>query len=444
MPVARLKRLSTRARGQKAALLALASVPLIMTLGNSMLIPVLPGIQAALGITPLQSSLLITVYSVMAILLIPVAGYLSDRIGRRKVIVPSLILAGAGGAICGWAGGWEGVWTGAGDSAYGWILAGRLLQGMGAAGAMPIVLPLVGDMFRSEAQVSAGLGLIETANTFGKVLSPIVGSALAILAWQAPFWSIPALCALSLLLLLTLVRVPARRDGAAPPPPAKQFLAKVWRLFRINARWLSALFLIGGLAMFILFGLLFYLSETLEKEHGLHGIRKGLVLAIPLAVLCTASFAAGKAIGKRKAAMKWIIAGGCALAAAGIAACLPLEATAVRVACLSVAGLGIGAALPCLDAFLTEGIAKEERGSITSLYSSMRFVGVAAGPPVASLLMRSSVSLLLAAMAACAAAAGALALLLHAGQGQPQQDAQRAKLLAARERARRRGGAGAR
>ncbi|WP_235680243.1 MFS transporter [Paenibacillus albicereus] len=436
-----MKRLSSRARGQKAALLALASVPLIMTLGNSMLIPVLPGIQAALGITPLQSSLLITVYSVMAILLIPIAGYLSDRVGRRKVIVPSLVLAGAGGAICGWAGGWEGVWTGAGDGAYGWILAGRLLQGMGAAGAMPIVLPLVGDMFRSEAQVSAGLGLIETANTFGKVLSPILGSALAILAWQAPFWSIPALCAVSLLLLLTLVRVPAR--PSEPPPPAGEFLAKAWRLYRSNARWLTALFLIGGLAMFILFGLLFYLSETLEKEHGLHGIRKGLVLAIPLAVLCTASFAAGKAIGKHKPAMKWTIAGGCALAAAGIAACLPLEATAARVACLSVAGLGIGAALPCLDAFLTEGIAKEERGTITSLYSSMRFVGVAAGPPVASLLLRGSVPLLLGVMAACAAAAGALALLLRARQTQRQPDAPRAKLLAARERARRRG-AGAR
>jgi hypothetical protein len=51
------------------------------------------------------------------------------------------------------------------------------------------------------------------------------------------------------------------------------------------------------------------------------------------------------------------------------------------------AGLGIGAALPCRDALITEGIDKKLRGTITSLYSSMRFIGVAAGPPVTSLLL---------------------------------------------------------
>ncbi|RNB67258.1 hypothetical protein EDM52_22920 [Brevibacillus invocatus] len=37
-------------------------------------------------------------------------------------------------------------------------------------------------------------------------------------------------------------------------------------------------------------------------------------------------------------------------------------------------------ALPCLDAFITEGIKKEERGTISAIYSSMRFIGVALGP----------------------------------------------------------------
>lgn len=55
---------------------------------------------------------------------------------------------------------------------------------------------------------------------------------------------------------------------------------------------------------------------------------------------------------------------------------------------LVLGGIGIGAALPSLDALITEGIEKEERGTITSLYSSMRFVGVAAGPPLYTLLMK--------------------------------------------------------
>lgn len=67
------------------------------------------------------------------------------------------------------------------------ILIGRILQGVGAAGGAPIVLPLVGDMFRREKDVSATLGIIETSNTFGKVLSPILGSLLAGVLWFLPF-----------------------------------------------------------------------------------------------------------------------------------------------------------------------------------------------------------------------------------------------------------------
>lgn len=54
----------------------------------------------------------------------------------------------------------------------------------------------------------------------------------------------------------------------------------------------------------------------------------------------------------------------------------------------SVLGIAIGAMLPTLDALITEGIEKEERGTITSFYSSSRFIGVAAGPPVMSLVMK--------------------------------------------------------
>ena len=69
---------------KKIDLLALASIPLVMTLGNSMLIPVLPMLEEALSITQLQSSLVITIYSIAAIVLIPIAGYLSDKFGRKK------------------------------------------------------------------------------------------------------------------------------------------------------------------------------------------------------------------------------------------------------------------------------------------------------------------------------------------------------------------------
>jgi ACDE family multidrug resistance protein len=55
---------------KKLDLLALSSVPLVMTLGNSMLIPVLPLISKKLNIGSFQVSLIITVYSIVAILLV--------------------------------------------------------------------------------------------------------------------------------------------------------------------------------------------------------------------------------------------------------------------------------------------------------------------------------------------------------------------------------------
>src|SRR3954469_2536262 len=84
---------------QKWAILSISSIPLVMTLGNSMLIPVLPAMERELSISPFQASMIITVYSIVAIFLIPVAGYLSDHIGRKKVIIPSLLLAAIGGLI---------------------------------------------------------------------------------------------------------------------------------------------------------------------------------------------------------------------------------------------------------------------------------------------------------------------------------------------------------
>lgn len=146
-----------------------------------MLIPVLPVIEKQLGISNLQSSLIITVYSVVPILLIPIAGYLSDRLGRKMVMIPSLIISGIGGFLAGWAS-WKM------SNPYYMILIGRMLQGVGASGAFPIVLPLVGDLFRQEEEVSATLGVIETSNTLGKVLSPILGALLAGWIWFMPFF----------------------------------------------------------------------------------------------------------------------------------------------------------------------------------------------------------------------------------------------------------------
>lgn len=372
------KRKSNEVSKQKWAIVSLSSIPLVMTLGNSMLIPVLPAMEKNLSITSFQTSMIITVYSIVAILLIPVAGYLSDHLGRKKVIIPSLIIAGVGGLISGYA-----AWKM--DHAYWVILMGRSLQGVGAAGSFPIVLPLVGDMFKNDDDVSSTLGLIETSNTFGKVLSPILGAFLAGFIWFLPFFSFPVFCAISTLLMILLVKCP---KTSQKPVPFKQFLSNLKNIFTEKGHWLYAIFFIGGILMFILFGVLFYLSEVFEKEYGIKDLKKGFFLALPLGALCLSSFITGKVIKKNKILMKWITFGGIILAAISIAALYFSIQLWFIIIMFLVAGIGIGVSLPCLDALITEGIEKEERGTVTSLYSSMRFVGVAAGPPVIALLMK--------------------------------------------------------
>ena len=361
-------------------IVSLTSIPLIMTLGNSMFIPVLPKLEEKIGITSFQSSMIITSYSISAIFLIPVAGYLSDRFGRKMVILPSLVFALIGGLIAGFAS-WKM------EDPYTMIIIGRVLQGIGAAGAMPIVLPLVGDLYQDDDEkISSTLGIIETSNTFGKVLSPILGSVFAAILWFLPFFSISVLSLISFALILFFVKAPKEKDE---PVKFKEFLSNTKKVFKAKGKWLYTVFLNGILVMLILFSMLFFLSENLESVHHIKGIKKGFVLAIPLLVLCISSFISGRKIKGDLALMKKIIMFGLIAMSVSIAFVgFTSKKLILLLIVTSIVGLAIGALLPALDAIITENIKKELRGTVSSFYSSARFIGVAAGPPIMSLVMK--------------------------------------------------------
>jgi len=383
---------------KKWDLLALASIPLIMTFGGSMLIPVLPTIQKKLGITGLQSSLIITIYSIISIILIPFAGYLSDKYGRKKIIIPSLIITAIGGAVSGWA---------AYKTSYSLIILGRTIQGVGASGAFPVVIPTVGDMYKKEEEVSKGLGIIETSNTFGKVLSPIIGSILAAWLWFSPLFSISVFAIASIILVSFLVKVP-KQNQEASNTSVKEYFINIKGQLKINSKWVFGVFAAGFICTLVLFGLLYYLSTILEKKYGIEGIKKGLVLAVPLLTLCSVSYIIGRVLGKKKKLMKWIVLVGGLIASGALLFITLPKNYIIIVTIASTGGIGIGAALPCLDALVTEGIEKKYRGTITCIYSSMRLLGVALGPPLLAILIKNSQSLIaytFAALSICASAA---------------------------------------
>ncbi|SDJ89452.1 MFS transporter [Sediminibacillus albus] len=380
------------------AIVSLASIPLIMTLGNSMLIPVLPLMEKEMDISKLQSSYIITVYSIVAIFFIPLAGFLSDRFGRKIVILPSLAVVGVGGLISGYAS-WKI------DDPFLFILLGRILQGIGTSGTAPIVLPLVGDMFRREEDVSSTLGLIETSNTFGKVLSPILGAILAGVIWYLPFFAIPVFCLISMVLIFLLVKKPKNDEKG---PKFKEFRANTKKAFQEHGGWLTAVFAIGAILMFILFGILFYLSSVLEDHYHFTGIKKGFYLAGPLAALCLASYITGRVIKDDLVKMKWITFSGILLSGLAVIAVRFSDQFIYLLMVFLICGIGIGAGLPCLDALITESIDKGVRGTITCIYSSARYLGVAAGPPVIALLMKVDLTWMVVLLASLAVVAALL------------------------------------
>lgn len=355
---------------------AIGSIPLIMTLGNSMLIPILPKMETELNISAFQASLTITVFSVAAAIFIPIFGYLSDRLTRKKIIIPALTLYGVGGLLAGAAAAWF-------ASPFIWIMAGRVLQGIGAAGTTPIAMALTGDLFKG-GQQSKVLGLVEASNGFGKVLSPIVGSLLALLAWYGPFWGFPVFVLISLLLTTFFIKEKKKKKE---PMPFGTYVKGLFSVFKHEGRWLFTAYLAGATCLLTLFGILFYLSDVLETTYNIDGVLKGCILAIPLLFMMTTSLITGSKIGKRLQRMKTSIMIGFLLMTISFSALVFFHKLVPFIAILVISSVGTGLVLPCLNSLITGSVGQEMRGFVTSLYGSVRFLGVAAGPPLFEVLM---------------------------------------------------------
>jgi MFS transporter, ACDE family, multidrug resistance protein len=377
-----------------------------------MLIPILPKMKAELNITQFQTSLIISVFSIAAAISIPVLGYLSDRFSRKAIIIPALILYGSGGLLAGAAAAWF-------SNPYTWILAGRVLQGIGAAGTAPIAMALAGDLFKG-AEQSKVLGLVEASNGFGKVISPIIGSLLALLFWYAAFFAFPIFCALSVLFTILFIK---EKKKEKEPPPLGKYVKGLVSVFKTEGRWLFAAYFTGASCLFTLFGILFYISDILEKDHHIDGLLKGAILAIPLLFMTTTSYFTGSNIGKKMKVMKRLIVIGCLLMTASFASLIFFTKLLPFFAVLVVSSIGTGLVLPCINSFITGSVPTDRRGFVTSLYGSVRFLGVAIGPPIFGALMEWSRSGMFLSTAGLTLLCGLLSMMLiHVAKKEPSKE----------------------
>lgn len=357
----------------QAMILAFSAVPFLMVLGNSMLIPEFPQIKQALNINQFQVGLLITMFSISAGITIPIHGYLCDQIGRIKVIVPSLILYGLGGIVCG---------TSALliKNPYKMILVGRVIQGIGAAGTGPIVMALVGDIFQSN-QRSKVLGIIESANGAGKVLSPVLGAAIGLISWIALFF------------FYALLAVPIAagvwflgKEGKTRKQGFKKYLGNIRQIFQNKGLALITTILSGMLVLFILFGLLAFFSDILETKYHIKGFNRGLVIAIPILFMSTTSYLNGIILKKKKKYFKLVIMLGLTISSISLLILNYIDYLPIYLVFFSLIGISAGLVLPSVNTLITSSTEAKQRGIITSIYGSARFIGVAIGPPTFSFL----------------------------------------------------------
>ena len=130
----------------------LFSVRLLSAMGVTLILPVMPGMARAFGLTVAEAGLVVVCFTLAEATMTPIAGILSDRFGRKAILLPSLFVFAAGGILCLFAETWREV------------LACRIIQGIGAGPLGVLYTILAADMVdeahlpRIMGRLTAGLG----------------------------------------------------------------------------------------------------------------------------------------------------------------------------------------------------------------------------------------------------------------------------------------------
>lgn len=152
--------------------LMLASM--LPVLGTALLSPVLDSLIGPFGASSATIGLMISVFTAPAILMIPVAGVLADRLGRKFVLISSISLFGLSGTAIAFT------------TDFQVVLALRVLQGIGFAGITPIIITSIGDLYTGEKEAT-GQGIRFMISGLSGAVFPLLAGLLVLLAWHYPF-----------------------------------------------------------------------------------------------------------------------------------------------------------------------------------------------------------------------------------------------------------------
>jgi len=156
-------------------LLVIFCITLTAVLSVTSISPAFPMIAEVFNVSDTKIGLLITVFTLPGVILAPVIGVLADRLGRKKVLVPSLVLFGIAGTSCIFA------------HSFRALLSLRFIQGIGGAAINSLNNTIIGDLY-NDRECTIAMGYNATVLNIGTTAFPVIGGALCALGWYYPFF----------------------------------------------------------------------------------------------------------------------------------------------------------------------------------------------------------------------------------------------------------------
>ena len=159
---------------RSGSLQAIFGSSMLMIMGASLVYPILPVVVEALSVSEQQIGWVLSSFALPAVFLAPITGALCDLYGRKFILVFCLFLYGLAGGLIVLA-----------DS-FPILLGLRFLQGVAYAGIMPLVVVLIGDIYRGEQEATAQ-GMKVVLDRVALLMIPAASGLLGAIAWQMPF-----------------------------------------------------------------------------------------------------------------------------------------------------------------------------------------------------------------------------------------------------------------
>jgi DHA1 family tetracycline resistance protein-like MFS transporter len=153
---------------------------LIDVLGIGIIIPVLPFYVESFGASAFIVTLLFATFSFFSFFSAPLLGAISDRVGRRPVLIVSIASTALGWLV-----------FAAATNIY-WLFIGRIIDGL-AAGNFPIAQSYLVDIARTPRERTTNLGLIGAVFGVGLIIGPFLGGVLSQISLSLPFWFVGGL-----------------------------------------------------------------------------------------------------------------------------------------------------------------------------------------------------------------------------------------------------------